>query len=89
MAKKLKVYSGNLDGNHEGIIATTSKGRAASLLGISMYAFNEYFDETTYEPYVTLALSNPGVPYIHNYKLKNKGIQEYKLLSERWPTYPK
>ena len=56
---KLKVYGIGWMGRHRRIVATTSKKKAAELIGTSLYHFNEYGCETGNEEEIKLAMSKP------------------------------
>lgn len=85
MARKLKVYAGNLDGCYEVVVATTSKKRVAELVDTTLHHVNEYFTDTGNETHLKVALANPEVPYILSYKLLGSSKPEdYTPLSERY-----
>lgn len=56
---KLKVYGVGWMGRHRRIVATTSKKKAAELIGTSLYHFNEYGCETGNEEEIKMAMSKP------------------------------
>lgn len=64
---KLKVFGGLMAGRGKiqvrTIIATTSKKRAAELLGVSITELNGYWCLTSNPIETTLALANPEVIY--------------------------
>lgn len=60
---KLKVYGIGWMGKCRRIVATTSKKKAAELIGTTFYHFNEYGSETGNEEEVKLAMSKPGTVF--------------------------
>lgn len=72
MRKKLKVYSGNYDGRFGRCVATTSKAKAARLIGVSIHIFNSFFCETGYKPKLEKCLANPEV--VFKYPLSGNGF---------------
>lgn len=45
MSEYVKCYAGNLDGQREGLIVTTSKKRAAEIARTSLHSFNQYWSQ--------------------------------------------
>lgn len=60
---KLKVWGIGWCGTHRRIVATTSKKRAAELVGTSFYHFNEFASITGNETEVALAMAKPETVY--------------------------
>ena len=60
---KLKVYGIGWMGRTRRIVATTSKKKAAELIGTSQYHFSEYGCETGNKREVELAMSKPGTVF--------------------------
>lgn len=66
---KLKVYGGDVIIGHtqvRAIVATTSKEKVAEIVGITLYEIKTYWSDTRNESEVEVAMSNPGVMYIHH-----------------------
>lgn len=62
---KIKVWGVGWMGTHRRIVATTSKKRAAELIGTSYYHFNEYASQTGNKEEVELAMSKPETVFEH------------------------
>ena len=56
---KLKVWGVGWMGTHRRIVATTSKKKAAELIGTSFYHFNEYACTTANDEEIYVAMSKP------------------------------
>ena len=59
----MKVYGGCFDGTTRNIVAVQTKKAAAAAFGVTPYALNEWAGETRNEHELTVALSEPGVPF--------------------------
>jgi hypothetical protein len=59
----LKVFGVNLDGRYRGLIATTSKAKAAQAFGVTIGRVNNYGSVTGNTVEVAIALSTPGLPW--------------------------
>lgn len=69
MARKLKVFSVNVDGRNAAITAATSKKAALKAIldagyNMSMYYFNEMASETGNALDVQVAMSEPGEVFV-------------------------
>lgn len=42
----IKCWTGNLNGNYQGLVCATSKEKAATVAGTSLYDFNQYWHKT-------------------------------------------
>jgi hypothetical protein len=72
--RRLKVYSCNLDGMHVGVVATTSKKKAAELLGVSYYHFCQFGHETGNDEDVAVARSKPMTAFKKGYERGSEWI---------------
>ena len=58
-----KCFIGNLDGDREGLVWTTSKKEAIRIIGTSMYDFNNYWEEcetpTSFTPDCNILYTRP------------------------------
>lgn len=65
LAKKLKVWSGNLDGRRDAAVAAHSQKEAAAALHISLYQFRDYFEEQEIDdPDLAQAIAEPGIAFV-------------------------
>jgi len=70
MARKLKVWSGNLDGILEARVCATSKKAAAKAIGTSMGDFNNFYSEHIGPTAEEIA--EPGVVFVRKMTFTSK-----------------
>lgn len=59
----MKVYSVNLDGTYQGVVAAKNKTQAAKLLGVSAHHMNNYGGQTRSKKDIEVAMKEPGVAW--------------------------
>ena len=60
---QLKVYGVNLDGVYRGVVAATSRARAAKLLGVSFGYMRGCGSQTWNNEEIEVAMREPGICY--------------------------